>query len=236
MKIKYISRLMLIMGVLLLFQSCEIRVMDDHRILIKGSVVDGENNPIPNIPIRSHAYSEIFGETLTDANGKFEFTSLEAENYYRLEIGVNIKSNIYYYDGGYSYDLTENPDYSGKQYFNDTRSRNATTYNLGEIQLNKAARLTILFNNIPGDNNAVAYKVEYQSAICEIDLIRNDPENCLVNDDYYQQLDINTPNFQTTFNSQLGSNVLVKYILNNEPEQTISIPLTNTDNTYVFEF
>ncbi|WP_026449782.1 carboxypeptidase-like regulatory domain-containing protein [Aequorivita capsosiphonis] len=231
----YTSQLLLL-GILLLFQSCDIRVMDDHRILIKGSVVDGENNPIPNIPIRSHAYSEIFGETLTDANGNFEFTSLEAENYYRLEIGVNIKTNIYYYDGGYSYDLTENPDYSGKQYFKDSRDRNASTYNLGKIQLNKAARLTILFNNTPGDNNAVAYKIEYQSAICEIDLNHNNPEDCFVNDDYYQQLDINTSNFQNTFNSQLGSTVLLKYILNNEPEQTIAIPLTNTDNTYVFEF
>lgn len=223
--------------------SCEPEIMDDRRILVKGNIVDSENNPIPNISVRTQSYSRILGQAVTDANGNFKFTSLEVEDYNSLNIMVNIKAGNYYedggyiyYEGGYNYDLTENPDYSAKQYFNNFQNRPAATYNLEKIQLNEAARLAVLFTNIPGDNNTVAYKLEYDSAICLIDLNINDSEECHFDDDFYQQLDINSTNFQINLNSQLGTTVLFKYILNNEPEQTISIPLANLENTYVFEY
>lgn len=211
--------------------------MDDRRILVKGNIVDSENNAVPNISIRCQVYGEILGETISDANGQFQFTSLEAESEYSLNISVNMKPNdYYYYEGGYNLNLIENSNYTAKQYSNNLRNRSASTYNLGQIQLNKAANLNILFNNVPGDNNRVAYKLEYQSAICEIDLNANNTENCLIHENYYQQLDINSTNFQTMIDSQLGTTVILKYILNSQPEQTISIPLTNTENTYVFEY
>lgn len=238
MKRKY-NILLILSGIILLFQSCEPQIKDDSRILIKGIVVDGNNNPIPNISVRSQVYDSTLGEAITDANGQFQFTSLEVENNYSLNITVNIKpyDNNNYYNEDYIFNQTENPDYSGKNYYSSSINRRATIYNLGQIQLNKAARLAVLFNNVPGDNNSVAYKLEYQSAICEINIdTLNNSEDCTVNDDYYQQIDINSTNFQTNLNSQLGTTVLLKYILNDEPEQTISIPLTNTENTYVFEY
>lgn len=230
------------MGILLLLQSCEPEIKDDFRILVKGSIVDSQNNPVPNISVRCQTYSIILGQAVSDANGQFQFTSLEVESYNSLNILVNMKSNNYYdwnydyYEGGLNYDLTENPDYSGKQYFSNSQNRPAATYNLEKIQLNEASRLAVLFTNIPGDNNAVAYKLEYDSAICLIDLNLNDSEECHFDDDFYQQLDINSNNFQINLNSQLGTTVKLKYILNNDPEQTISIPLTNLENTYVFEY
>lgn len=210
--------------------------MDDRRTVIKGNIVDSENNPIANISVRCQIYGEILGEAVSDANGEFQFTSLEAERNYTQNIMVNMKSSSYYYDDNYNSDLIENFDYTAKQYFSNSTNRAATAYNLGQIQLNEAARLDILYNNIPGDNNRVAYKLEYESAICKIDLNLNDSEDCQVNNDYYHQLDINSTDFQTTLNSQLGTAVIFKYILNSEPEQTISIPLTNLENTYVFEY
>lgn len=234
MKRLYLLQILLI-WILLLFQSCDVQVMDDHRILIKGRIVDSENNPLQNISVRTKTYGAILGESLSDANGEFQFTSLESKDYNPTNIAVNIKPNKYY-SGDYDLDLIENPVYTAKQYFNDLFNRKAVTYNLGQIQLNEAASLKVFFNNIPGDNNRVAYKFEYQSAICEIDLNDSTSENCLFDFEYYQQLDINSNDFESIFYSQLGTTVLLKYILNNEPEQTISIPLTNLENTYVFEY
>lgn len=241
MKRKYLFTL-LFLGFLFLLHSCEPEIRDDRRILVKGSIVDSQNNPVANISVRCQAYSTILGQAVTDANGQFQFTSLEVESYNPLNILVNVKSNNYYndgydyYDGGFNYDLTENSDYSGKQYFSNFQNRPAATYNLEKIQLNEAARLALLFTNIPGDNNAIAYKLEYDSAICLVNLNLNDSEECHFDDDFYQQLDINSTNFQINLNSQLGTTVILKYILNNEPEQSISIPLTNLENTYVFEY
>lgn len=220
-----------------MLQSCDPQIMDDRRILVKGNIVDSENNPVANIAVRCQTYGLVLGEAVSDARGHFEFTSLDAESYNGLNIMVNMKSGSYHYDDDYFFDATENPAYSAKQYFNILNNRPATTYNLGAIQLRDAARLTVFFNNIPGDNNSVAYKFEYDSAVCEIDLNLPDFEDCSHDEyNYYRQLDINSANFQTNLNSQLGTSVLFKYILNNEPEQTISIPLTNTENTYVFEY
>lgn len=236
MKGKYISQLMFMMGILLLFQSCELQIMDDRRVLIKGNIVDSSNNPISNISVRCQTQGQILGDAVSDSNGQFQFTSLEASSYYAQNIMVNMKSGSYYYDGSYNFDLIENSNYTAKQYFSNSSKPNATAYNLGQIQLNEAASLDIFFNNISGDNNSVAYKLEYDSAVCQIDLNYNDPENCQVDETYYQQLDINSTNFQTTINSQLGTSVKLIYILNSEPEQTISIPLSNSENTYVFEY
>lgn len=230
---------LLLFGVILLLQSCDPQIKDDSRILIKGSLVDSNNNPLPNISVRCQSSYIILGESYSDANGQFEFTSLETETNNSLNIMVNLKTDGYdFYVGGYNYyEMTENPDYSAKKYFNNAINRKTSiTYNLGQIQLNEAAHLELLFTNIPGDNNRVAYKLEFQSAVCAIDLNLNNPEDCLVNEDYYNQLDINSTNFQINLDSQLGTSVLLKYILNDEPEQIITIPLTNLENTYVFEY
>lgn len=227
----------LLLNALLLLQSCDPQIMDDRRILVKGTILDTSNNPVPNINVRCQTYGLILGEAKSDANGKFQFTSLDAETYESFNILVNMKKDSYYYGETYYFESTENPAYSAKQYISTSNNRPAKTYDLGSIQLNDVAQLTVLFNNIPGDNNSVAYKFEYDSAVCQIDLEVPNSEDCNFEDsNYYQQLDINTANFQTNLNSQLGSTVIFKYILNNEPEQTIYIPLSNTENTYVFEF
>ncbi|AFL81942.1 hypothetical protein Aeqsu_2485 [Aequorivita sublithincola DSM 14238] len=240
MKRKYFFTFLFLSFILTLqsFQ-CEPEIKDDSRILIKGSLVDSNNNPLPNISVRCQSSYIILGESYSDANGQFQFTSLETETNNPLNIMVNLKTDGYnYYGGGYNnYELTENPNYSAKKYFNDAINRKtSTTYNLGQIKLNEAAHLNLLFTNVPGDNNRVAYKLEFQSAVCAIDLNVNNPEDCLIDEEYYNQLDINSTSFQTNLDSQLGTSVLLKYILNDEPEQTITIPLTNLENTYVFEY
>jgi len=236
MKRNYLLQI-LFLGILLLLQSCDPEIKNDTRILIKGNIVDSANNPIPNISVRCQARYAVLGEAISDANGQFQFTSLEVEAFDSLNILVNIKPGSNYYNEDYGYPLIENTNYSAKQYFNNFHNRPATTYNLGTVQLNEAAQLTIFFNNIPGDNNSVSYKLEYDSAICQIDLNLNNSEDCnYLQDDYYQLLDITSSSFETNLESQLNTTVLLKYKLNNEPEETISIPLTNLENTHVFEF
>jgi hypothetical protein len=235
MKRKYLFQL-LFLGVLLLLQSCEVQIMDDRRILVKGNIVDSSNNPIPGISVRCESSYLNLGEAISDANGQFEFTSLEVETYNSLNITVNVKEDGYYYYDDYNYGNLENPAYSAKNYFNNATNRNAATYNLGRIQLNEVARLALFINNTPGDNNSLAYKLNYDTSVCQIDLNVSDSEDCKSFDDSYNQLDPSSSSFDIELESQLGTTVLFKYILNNEPEQTIAITLTNLENTYVFEY
>jgi len=243
MKRKFLTPI-IILATIILFQSCHIQIENDRRIAISGTVVDGSGNPIPNINVRSEVNGEILGTSNSDENGNFEFVSLEAENYYGLNIVVNVKQysyedgDYYYgYDYGYGTGLPENSNYSGKRYFNSNSDRERSTYNLGQIQLNEPATLTLFLNNIPGDTNSLAYTFEYDSAVCQIDITGQNPEEtCKIFNDYYNLLDANSTNTQISIESQRNSIVNFKYILNNEPEQTISIPLSNPENTYVFEY
>lgn len=236
MKPKYISQILLL-GILLLFQSCQIDIMNNRRILVKGRIVDSQNNPVANISVRSEtSYDSTLGETVSDKNGNFQFTSLLTEGMYPYDITVNVKPHSYYWDDRNIDGRLENSNYSAKRYFNNTRNRDISSYDLGTIQLNEVAKFTLLLNNTPGDTNTLAYKLEYETAICKIDLNVNGPEDCQIEDPTYIQLDSTTSNMQINLESQLGTTVVFKYILNSQPEEIISIPLTNPETTYVFEY
>lgn len=226
----------LLLGLFLLFQSCYVQIVDNRRVLITGTIVDNDNNPISNIKVRSQTHGEILGETVSDANGQFQFTSLESESNYSFDIMVNLKT----YSSGWHDDnnpwLLENPDFSAKNFYNYSGTRNKLNYNLGTIQLSAPAQFSLFLNNIRGDNNTVSFKLEYEAAICKIDLNLGDFENCYYEDESYRRLDQNTENFEINIESRLGTTLLFKYKLNNDPEQIISIPLTNPENSYVFEY
>jgi len=233
MKIKHIS---LLIGIAFLFHACEVQIEDDRRILVKGNIIDSSNNPLANVSVRSGVEGTILGEAFSDENGQFQFTSLEADGNYALDIIVNLSSNDNNWKGSYNIEHIENPEYSAKRYFYNLTKRKESGYDLGQIILRNPARLTLFINNIPGDNNTLKYQLEYMPTICEIDLKSNNFESCWFNSDEYRHLDEDYSNIQVEVDSQLGSSVTFNYILNNEPMQSISIPLSNSENTYVFEY
>lgn len=232
------------LGALFLFQSCHIQIENNRRIVVKGSVADAAGNPIENISIFTKRYGETLGASISDANGNFQFVSLEAEGSGGLSIMVNLKPSNYGYDDyyynsnqGYNSEQLQNADFSGTIYFNDDINRTRSIYDLGQIQLNKIAALKLILKNSPGDANTISYSLEYAAPICQIDVnAPNGQEECQIIDDYYPVLDPTSENVEINLESQLGTNVLFKYQLNNQPEQTVSIPLTNPQNSYVFEY
>lgn len=244
MRRRYLSHCLLF-SALLFFHSCHIQIENDRRIAISGTVVDNEGSPLPNITIRSEVLGEVIGSSVSDENGNFDFVSLEAQGNFGLDILVNVKPSSYgyddyYFDLGYDYNtgLPENSQYSGKRFYNPFTSRDRSNYDLGRIQLNEIATLNLFLNNLSGDDNVVAYYLEYTNDVCLIDINEeNTPDECMIfQGEYVVILDPMSQNTQIELQSQLGTTVFLKYQLNGAPEQTISIPLTKTENTYVFEY
>ncbi|WP_271424825.1 carboxypeptidase-like regulatory domain-containing protein [Aequorivita sinensis] len=227
----------LFLGIAFVLQSCEVDIMNDKRVLVTGTIVDSNNNPISNISVRSETSREaLLGETISNENGQFEFTSLMSKPPYNFYIAVNSKpfSEIWHYH--YDTELIENIDYSAKAFYDESNNRNASTYHLGVIQLNKYAKLNLHINNIPGVTNTLEYKLNYDSAICRVNLNGNDLNRCEDDESEFRFLDSEYSDIHINVESQLGTTVAFIYKLNGEPEQTISIPLTNPENTYVFEY
>lgn len=206
--------------------SCEkLDITDNERILVKGTVVDQNGNPLKDIPFFTEAFSKVLASTHSDANGKFEFTSLNVNNT-PLKVLVNI---------GHEWD-NENEfiQYSSRIYTSQLGNRNLLI-DLGTITLGEVGTLSIYLRNESGENN-LEYSLSYPSTICRISLSGSGNNSCDRDQTENGSYGPTSQNQNISRGSIVGSVALFEYSLNNEPKQTIEIPVTNPPTNYVFEY
>jgi hypothetical protein len=222
----YLYKILLFSAVLL-FSSCEkLEITNNQRLLVKGKIVDQNGNAIPNIPIKTEASNYILAKTRSDANGNFELTSLNA-NTDPLHVLVNIASSIYFEN--------ENPDYASKVYSSEGPNRQLLL-DLGTVTLNDLGTFSIFLKNLSGDTNTVEYTLSYASKVCRLPLESNNNDDCEFDQRDQGILETNSQNRTISGESILGTVAIFEYKLNNEPTQTIEIPVTNPPVNYVFEY
>ncbi|MDN3723830.1 carboxypeptidase-like regulatory domain-containing protein [Aequorivita sp. SDUM287046] len=226
MKFKF-SSVLLISLALLLFQSCEkLEITNNERLLVKGKIVDQNGNALANIPIKTEAVNRILAKTTTDTNGNFAFTSLNA-NTDPLHVLVNIAAN---------FELeNENPDYASKV-FSSEGGNEQLLLDLGTITLSNLGSFSMLLKNLHGDNNTVEYTLSYTSKVCRLPLEFNNNDACEFDQSTEGFLDATSQNRTLGEESVIGTVAIFEYRLNNEPTQTIEIPVTNPPVNYVFEY
>jgi|GEM_PF-1021553 len=204
----------------------DVDIENDRRILVKGKVMDNLGNPLPNISIVTSAHLDLLGQTRSDASGNFSLISLD-EQFDPLDIFINVDN---------FYNLNINDDYSSRSYFSEIRN-NILLHDLGTIVLGKKALLNFTFNNLPGDENTLVYKIKFTPANCELPLnVFDPPENCDLGADIEGDFNPNSENRTLNIESVLGTKIILEYSLNFEPTQTIEISLTNLESNYVFEY
>ncbi len=231
--------LLLLLNSLFLFQSCHVQIENNRRIQIKGKVVDSNGNPVPDIVVRMEVEDYILGSAVSEPSGKFNFISLDSHGYDE-RITINLEK---FEDGIISYDYNglralENSAYSGKLYYNIPENNEDLVYDLGTIQLNPTAVFILQLKNIPGDTNTLSYRIDYTLPICQISLTDTGFEDFCNNyfDDYFEILESNSPDKEISHKTQLGTEITITYSLNDGPEETITIPVNQTETTYVFEY
>lgn len=218
----------ILLSIILSATSCAERldISDNERLLVKGTLVDDNGSPIPNISILTNAANKIMASAKSDASGYFEFTSLNASNDSFMVL-VNIAAP-------YTSEV-ENAFYSGKIYFSEAGERDPLL-NLGTVTLKGVSTFSIFLKNLPGDENFITYTLSYSSNICKVPLNANGNDFCEL--DITQNNTLNPTSETRTIerNSILSSIAFFEYSLNGEPAQTIEIPVTNPPTTYVFEY
>lgn len=204
----------------------DVDIENNRRLLVKGKVTDTQGNALQNIIVVTSAFGDALGQTTTDAAGNFRLVSLD-EQFDPLDIFINV-------DNFYNQQI--NYDYSSQAYFSPEHT-NRVLYEMGTIVLGKRATLDLNLNNNAGDQNTITYEVLYTPSDCELPLnVINPSDNCNLSENYSGALSPSSENQVIPIYSIQGSNVIFKYSLNAGPTQTIEIPLTNEDNTYVFEY
>ncbi len=204
----------------------DVDIENNRRLLIKGKITDLQGNALPNIPVITSSFGDALGQTTTDASGNFSLVSLD-EQFDPLDIFINV--DIFF-------NQQINDNYSSRAYYSPQHV-NRVLYDLGTIILGKDAALTVNINNNPGDQNTLSYEVLFTPADCVLPLnVIDPPDNCNLSESLSGALSPSSENQIIPLNSIQGSNVIFKYSVNAGPLQTIEIPLTNEDNTYVFEY
>jgi len=217
----------LLFSVVLLFSSCEkLEITNNERLLVKGKIVDQNGNAIPNIPIKTEASNYILAKTRTDDNGNFELTSLNA-NTDPLHVLVNIATSLYFEN--------ENTEYASKVYSSEGANKQLLL-DMGTVTLNGLGTFSIFLKNLPGDTNTVEYTFSYASKVCRLPLEFNSNDVCEFDQSTQDFLEVNSQNRTISGESILGTVAIFEYKLNNEPKQTIEIPVTNPPVNYVFEY
>ena len=215
-------KILTLLVLLFAIASCEkLDITNNERILVKGTVVDQNGNPLQNIPFYTEAFSKKLASANSDASGKFEFTSLNVNNT-SLKVLVN---------RDYENQL---PEYSSQIYTSQMVNRDLLI-DLGTITLGAVGTLSIYLRNQSGANN-LEYTLSYTSKVCYLPLSGNGNTSCDLDQIENGAYGPTSQNQNISRESILGSAALFEYSLNNEPKQTIEIPVTNPTTNYVFEY
>ena len=205
--------------------SDDLDIQNNRRLLVKGKVIDGQGNGLPDIRVATVANKDLLAETRTDSSGNFRMVSLD-EEFDPLDIFINVDE---YYDQ-YS------NEYSSRSYIAPQRV-NRVLYDLGTIVLEKKAELHFTFRNASPEPNTLSYEIFYTPSDCRLPLnSTSPPEDCTGSEKISGiHTASSTNNFFQLFSIR-NSVVLVRYSLNGGPLQTLEIPLTDERNSYVLEY
>ncbi len=203
-----------------------LNIENNRRVYVTGKIVDIDGNPIPNITVKTEGGNDIIDFTKSDILGNFEMISLD-ELTDPLSILINTESQ---------FGNLNNDQYSGKVFFSEINN-NFIDYPLGNIVLRPMAELNFQLVNNPGDENVLTYSLNIVYDICNVNMdIDGFGGDCQLQGGFPTTLTPNSENIDSIYYSIQGTTAIFEYQLNNDPAQTVEIPLTNPQNTYVFEY
>lgn len=233
MKIK----LLLLAAITLTLGACTPDIKDNARSLVRGSVVDEGGNPLADVPVRTEGYYYLLGETTTDSQGNFEFTSLESTDT-NYSIIVNYQKD--------SFANIENPDdLSGNTLYTKIsflyhKSEYQKTYDIPTVKLKKKAKFDFSIERTSTTNDTLSWRLSVVEPRCQY--IFDDDEltpvdaQCFPERNYQEYLDPDFPDYGREFNTVLNSEAIFQYRINDSEEESIHIDINQLNTTYVFEY
>lgn len=189
MKLKPIFSILMVS---MLFSTCEIRIEDNRRLLITGTIQDQNGNPISDINVISGNEDLKLGSRTTDENGEFSLTSLSIDNGEfneedEFESDRIREININATESNNNFSLTSsNDNFNRIRIINDQPFR-GIEINLGTIILNEISQLALNIDKGNLADQELQVFVEGQilasfSTFCNfrlVDIIDNDELACV---------------------------------------------------------
>lgn len=217
--------------ILLATFSCEdTEIQNNIRVLVHGSVVDQNAEPITNASIRVYADADAFGadqvllgEGVSDASGNFNVTSLFGPNeLFLVDISFGDQFSTYRYQ-------TNTEEFTP----------NDLTFNLETIELKAITNFNYNIIRESGEDNTLQYSFTFFDADCtevfENGVLNESQSNCNGMRFIGSTLNNLSPNAENrSFVVPLQSQIEFTYSLNGGEEVSEIITINSVD--YAFEF
>ena len=213
--------------------SCEVRLEDDTRILVEGTIKDQNNSPISNAKIsvqtRRSNFSGgenqyILGEGYSNSDGVFSVISL--------------------YDGDEDFAIEINGGDNYSTYVYKTNTINYTpldlTFNLETVSLKKLATFNYSMVRTSGETNTLRYSFKYIEGFCleyyEGTTLNEYQSSCYQERVVGQLLNDNNPDIEWLLSIPFGEVVEFTYSINDEPEITELITINQDSYDFTFNY
>ncbi|MAZ26797.1 MAG: hypothetical protein CL868_06930 [Cytophagaceae bacterium] len=225
--------LLLLIVVPFFYYSCDDALENNRRIEFKGRLVDSQNLPIPDIEVESAGDAKL-GFDVTDANGEFNFVSLDIR-YGKLKLLVNTHDDQESKYGSYTFINTKNSEQRNDYYI----------YDVGEIEVAEVAHLDLEIKNISATTDTLRWFLTYPPVDCEIssDANFNDISSlintCSLNTQYSlsgRETTVDAVD-ERSVKTAKNKTAIFSYSFNSDgTTEEITIPLNAFENQFSFEY
>ena len=217
---------------LICFCSCEVPYDNNARLLIKGLIIDENNQPISGAEIKTYVVVETFfgsvdeniGATLSQGDGRFEIISLLGR------------------DEDFVIDVLVNQNYTKYQYRTNLTDFTPTDYliDLGQVPIRKKISFDLNVERVSPEGTELEYTLEYIIPDCRevyFEEVLNEEESfCYRLNSYSGTLNDSNPNLSLNFISVLNSEVRFSYSINGQPQINQQLIIDDFENELSFEY
>ena len=203
--------------------TCDPDILDNERSVFTGTVLDQNDDPLPNIDVSVMVADLTIGNATTSQSGRFELISLTSSypDHSVLFEPVAIDSEF--------------SDFK-LNYKNKTINQvNA----IGSVSLPKKTFVEVQFRNESGGNPTISVSAEFKIAECIIDnddTVEVDFSNCFITDRYSNQFTPSTALSSIEFVAVKGTLAELTYRIDDNDPITEVIPLNQNQIVYEVVF
>lgn len=217
-----------ILVVVYVFQACTPAVEDNRRLYLTGNITDNQNQALSDIWILSRASRFDLGKGITDSNGNFEMVSLDSE-IKEFEVYINPPPP-------FIFNLTDLPLYQnqwGSVSYIFNREDLGEAFTVPETKLHRKANLNLKIEKTSSAENTLEWKLLYSNSHIFYHWDINSNENiCDCEGLANGILQPEQFELEEVFETLVGTQAFLRYRINSEPWQIISIDINQPQTHY----
>ena len=230
---------LLVFGLLTLLLNCEVPFDNNARLLVKGQVIDENNNPISGAEIGvfvrrddnfafntgpSGSGGKLLGNDISATDGTFSIITLLGR------------------DSNFAVEVYVNQDYTNYTYRTDTQNFTPTNFliDLETVRVNRRAEFNYNITRMSLEGTELQYSFEYQNSFCSETYISEqlnvDETFCFETNSLGGNLNTDNPEVSNAFPSFVSSQVTFTYSINGQPQESQILTIDQPEYEFNFSY